>query len=235
MTSHLENYESLEKTCKEWERMYDAKAAHVREQASMLLEIENWLRRELVKEPDRTFFWKIVELRRKHAGLPPSTAETAAEPRKPMLSDMSDALIRELHCQGMVSMRSEFDGAKLRIEPLTFTEVFGCTAVAGDPIDEWNDAAADGELKLKPCPFCDGEAKIENAAEVGPNSYVVVCQNPECMSSSQVRVAEKDDVSRLLIEAWNRRGDKIRAQYEESACPHCVDGAEHTPEHEGKP
>lgn len=83
-------------------------------------------------------------------------------------------------------------------------------------VDEYNDTAADGEMLLKPCPFCDGEAKIENAAEVGPNSYVVVCQNPQCMSSSQVRVAEKDDVTPLLIEAWNRRGDKIRAQYEES-------------------
>jgi restriction alleviation protein Lar len=82
-------------------------------------------------------------------------------------------------------------------------------------IDRWNDVSADGELKLKPCPFCDSEAKIENAAEVGPNSYVVACQNPQCMSSSQVRVADKDDVTRLLTEAWNRRGDKIRAQYAE--------------------
>jgi hypothetical protein len=31
MTSHRENYESLEKTCQEWNRMYDEKAARVRE------------------------------------------------------------------------------------------------------------------------------------------------------------------------------------------------------------
>lgn len=87
----------------------------------------------------------------------------------------------------------------------------------GQAIDESNDVAADGELRLKPCPFCDSEAKIENAAECGPNSYVVVCQNPMCMSSSQVRVAEKDDVTRLLTEAWNLRTDRINASYEESA------------------
>jgi hypothetical protein len=84
----------------------------------------------------------------------------------------------------------------------------------GNAIDEANDVAADGELRLKPCPFCDSEAKIENAAEVGPNSYVVVCQNPECMSSSQVRVAEKDDVTRILTEVWNLRTDQINASYE---------------------
>lgn len=40
----------------------------------LLLRIENWLRPEVVNEPDRTFFWEIVELRRKHDGLPRSTA-----------------------------------------------------------------------------------------------------------------------------------------------------------------
>jgi len=71
-------------------------------------------------------------LLRARAALTPS--ETACEPRKPMLSDMADGVIRELHRQGMVSMRSEFDGAVLRIEPATFTETFGCTPVAGDPV-----------------------------------------------------------------------------------------------------
>jgi len=74
-------------------------------------------------------------------------------------------------------------------------------------IDEWNDAAGPGELRLKPCPFCDTEAKIENASEEGPNSYVVVCQNLMCMSSSKVIVAAGDDVTELLVETWNRRAD----------------------------
>ena len=35
---------------------------------ALLGQMENWLRPEVVKEPDRTFFWKIVELRRKIEG-----------------------------------------------------------------------------------------------------------------------------------------------------------------------
>lgn len=50
--------------------------ARIAEQSALLLDIENWLRPEVVKEPDRTFFWRLVELRRKHAGLSPSTSET---------------------------------------------------------------------------------------------------------------------------------------------------------------
>lgn len=76
---------------------------------------------------------------------------------------------------------------------------------------------ADDTEQLLPCPFCDSEAKIENAAEVGPNSYVVCCQNPMCMSSSKVIVAEKDNVDRLLIEAWNKRARAIERSYVESA------------------
>lgn len=108
------------------------------------------------------------------------------------------------------------EALRSRVEPLLIA--YGTAPEPGAAhIDEWNENAADGELILKPCPFCDSEAKIENAAEVGPNSYVVCCQNPMCMSSSKVIVAEKDNITRLLIEAWNRRGDKIRAQYAESA------------------
>lgn len=69
-----------------------------------------------------------------------------------------------------------------------------------------------GELKIKPCPFCDGEAKIENAAECGPNAYVVACQNPMCMSSSKVIFAD-EDVTRQLVESWNRRTGSINASY----------------------
>ncbi len=47
-------------------------------------------------------------------------AAQATEPpvqRKPMLSDRADELIRELHQQGLVTMRSVFDGAILTILP----------------------------------------------------------------------------------------------------------------------
>ena len=38
------------------------------EMAALLQRMEDWLRPEVEKEPDRTFFWEIVELRRKMEG-----------------------------------------------------------------------------------------------------------------------------------------------------------------------
>jgi hypothetical protein len=38
---------------------------------ALLTEMEDWLRPEVEKEPDRTFFWKIVEMRRKARGQSP--------------------------------------------------------------------------------------------------------------------------------------------------------------------
>lgn len=72
--------------------------------------------------------------------------------------------------------------------------------MAGDPAEPLDDSD-----RLKPCPFCGGEAQIERATEVGENAYVVACQRPICMASSKVVVALMDDVTSLLIEAWNRR------------------------------
>ena len=37
---------------------------------ALLRKMEDWLRPEVVKEPDRTFFWQIVDLRRKVEGKP---------------------------------------------------------------------------------------------------------------------------------------------------------------------
>lgn len=42
MTSHSENYESLEKTCQEWNRMYDEKAAQVRKLEEALRSIRDF-------------------------------------------------------------------------------------------------------------------------------------------------------------------------------------------------
>lgn len=58
--------------------------AAMQEKSQLLQRIEDWLRPEVVKEPDRSFFWKIVELRRKHDGQPPATAsETQGECPEP--------------------------------------------------------------------------------------------------------------------------------------------------------
>jgi hypothetical protein len=85
-----------------------------------------------------------------------------------------------------------------------------------DSADAGTEESDDDDKTLRPCPFCDSEAKIESAIEVGPNAYVVVCQNPECMSSSKVMVAAMDNVDRQLIESWNRRARSIERSYSES-------------------
>jgi Lar family restriction alleviation protein len=57
--------------------------------------------------------------------------------------------------------------------------------------------------ELAPCPFCGGEAEIVDAEEAGPDARVVCCKG--CSASSKVIFALKDDVTDLLVEAWNRR------------------------------
>jgi hypothetical protein len=72
----------------------EASQARIAQLEALLLSIENWLRPEVVKEPDRTFFWKIVELRRKHQGLPPSTAETSSKQPDQYAAHTQDCAIR---------------------------------------------------------------------------------------------------------------------------------------------
>lgn len=57
--------------------------------------------------------------------------------------------------------------------------------------------------ELLPCPFCGGRAAIYDAVECGPQAHVVTCEN--CMASSRVIFAMKDDVSFDLVSAWNTR------------------------------
>lgn len=59
--------------------------------------------------------------------------------------------------------------------------------------------------RLSPCPFCGGDAEIVEAAEAGPQAYVVQCSNPTCQASSAVIFALMEDVKWLLMERWNRR------------------------------
>lgn len=53
-------------------------------------------------------------------------------------------------------------------------------------------------MKLKPCPFCGGEARIDRNIFAFPTSYSVICKI--CEAESEVFNTEKE-----VIEAWNRR------------------------------
>lgn len=52
--------------------------------------------------------------------------------------------------------------------------------------------------KLKPCPFCGGEAEIERQYHGG---YVVYCQNENCGCAI---FGNRDEV----LKAWNTRADE---------------------------
>ena len=60
-------------------------------------------------------------------------------------------------------------------------------------------------MKLKPCPFCGGEAEEIEAEEAGPQAFVICCKS--CMASSRVLFALMCDVSEQLAEAWNARAE----------------------------
>ena len=62
--------------------------------------------------------------------------------------------------------------------------------------------------KLKPCPFCGGEAKIEHDWSVGNDGsayFWATCNNRHCL----VRPYSKEDFNSAegAIEAWNTRAD----------------------------
>lgn len=54
------------------------------------------------------------------------------------------------------------------------------------------------EYKLKPCPFCGGEATLEYVDSYFPNTVVVMCTT--CFAKSSYRWREH-----LAVEDWNRR------------------------------
>ena len=60
------------------------------------------------------------------------------------------------------------------------------------------------KIKLKPCPFCGNEPKIEFNESIGYVSYYVKCINLEC----NVEVYTFDfNTKEEAIEAWNNRVD----------------------------
>ena len=56
--------------------------------------------------------------------------------------------------------------------------------------------------KLKPCPFCGGEALIREQTNTLPYSFYVRCGNPDCpMFLATCNRSTKEDAIKL----WNRR------------------------------
>ena len=61
------------------------------------------------------------------------------------------------------------------------------------------------EIKLKPCPFCGGEAILKRD-RIG--LYCVKCTNCGCMTTFQFDFGEGEEVSgRKAADVWNRRID----------------------------
>ena len=66
----------------------------------------------------------------------------------------------------------------------------------------------DDSDRLKPCPFCGGEAEfgeVENESDPNFGGRFVMCQNPLCEASSALIFACGDDPKPLLLERWNNR------------------------------
>ena len=59
--------------------------------------------------------------------------------------------------------------------------------------------------KLKPCPFCGGEAKIEHDCDERTTYFWATCNNRHCL----VRPYSEEDFNSAedAIEAWNTRAD----------------------------
>lgn len=61
--------------------------------------------------------------------------------------------------------------------------------------------------KLKPCPFCGGEARVAHCITCGYDSYWVECANRiDC----GCKVEPVTDVKAIAIMKWNRRANHER-------------------------
>ena len=56
-------------------------------------------------------------------------------------------------------------------------------------------------IKLKPCPFCGGEAEIKEHNQCFSTAYSVVCKDKNCRgrSAKPMRILE------VAVYSWNRR------------------------------
>lgn len=81
------------------------------------------------------------------------------------------------------------------------------------------DHLIDDSDRLKPCPFCGGEAEMidmpEDSGDVTGAKFVQ-CTNSACMASSALIYPLMDDAKHLLLERWNKRADiALRIKTEE--------------------
>lgn len=59
-----------------------------------------------------------------------------------------------------------------------------------------------GEIKLRPCPFCGGKAKINTYLETARAGYEVSCRNEDC---EMIVATELYPTEEEAAAAWNRR------------------------------
>lgn len=59
--------------------------------------------------------------------------------------------------------------------------------------------------KLKPCPFCGGEAELGTKKLVGLLMSAIVC--PKCKASTNIfdEFTDVDTAEKAAVDAWNRR------------------------------
>lgn len=70
--------------------------------------------------------------------------------------------------------------------------------------------------KIKPCPFCGGEAfvaTVEHPPENGPNGYrfhgQIMCRNCQASAGTTGFDLTHEEATRKAIAAWNRRADHL--------------------------
>lgn len=59
-------------------------------------------------------------------------------------------------------------------------------------------------IKLKPCPFCGGEAEIMSFTDDNGEYFAVVCKNDNCRCGEDYLWTETVN-RQTAIDAWNRR------------------------------
>jgi Lar family restriction alleviation protein len=81
-----------------------------------------------------------------------------------------------------------------------FESCIGCPLYSRNHPRDCSFAWLDFEYKeeLKPCPFCDGEAKVIEARSAGVNYYLVECT--KCFGRTVSYLKQEE-----AIAAWNRR------------------------------
>ncbi len=78
--------------------------------------------------------------------------------------------------------------------------------------------------KLKPCPFCGGEAKLQELKMLdGTIIYYIICRNNSCKVQPMTHEMNTDYEA---INAWNNRPENIIMNGELKSCPMCGSNAE---------